>query len=62
MHSIDDIKPHHNYSLSEAREVLNMSAKKLYNLRREGTLRYYLREADSEVRVKGSELIRFYNS
>lgn len=60
--TICDVKPHLNYSLNETRQILKISTRKLYNLRKDGVIRYYLRRADSEVRIKGSEILKFYNS
>lgn len=60
--TIDDVKCHRNYSISDTCKVLDMSVRKLYNLRKDNTLRYYLRKADNEVRIKGTEILKFYNS
>lgn len=62
MNTIDDIKPQHNYSMPQVCKVLGISVKKLYNLRKEGVIKYYMRKADNELRIKGSEIIKFYNS
>lgn len=60
--SISDIKPHCNYSLKEVEHVLAISTKKLYALRINNVIRYYLRKADNQLRIKGSEILKFYNS
>lgn len=61
-HSIEDIKPALNYSIQDTCRALEISVKNLYGLRKRGVIRYYLRRADSAVRIKGSEILKFYNS
>lgn len=60
--TIDDVKAHRNYSISDTCRVLDLSVRKLYNLRKSNAVRYYLRKADSEIRIKGTEILKFYNS
>lgn len=60
--SITDIKPHLNYSMKEVEHVLGISTKKLYMLRKAGKINYYMRRVDNQLRIKGSEILKFYNS
>lgn len=60
--TIEEIKPHLNYSIVEVCRVLGVSRRKVDYLREKGVIQWYIRRADSAIRIKGKDVIKFYNS